>query len=98
MDPPLAGFLDGIVMHDGVLFILTPFGDGFGPDWIQVVALDDDMLTGTRLGVITDPDMDGVASGALFGDSLYVNNARYMDSPMPDTEYWITRLSIYAVE
>lgn len=98
VDPPLVGFIDGIVMHDDVLFILTPFGDGFGPDWIQVVALDDDMLTGTLLGVITDPDMDGVASGALFGDSLYVNNARYLDFPMADTEYWITKLSIYDVE
>jgi sugar lactone lactonase YvrE len=98
VDPPLEGFLDGIVMHDGVLFILTPDGDGSGEDWVQVVALDEAMLTGTRLGVITDPDMDGVASGALFGDSLYVNNARYYDWPMPDTEYWITKLSIYDVE
>jgi sugar lactone lactonase YvrE len=97
VDPPLVGFIDGIVMHDDVLFILTPVFDG-SPDLIQVVALDDDMLTGTLLGVITDPDMDGVASGALFGDSLYVNNARYFDFPTPDTEYWITKLSIYDVE
>jgi sugar lactone lactonase YvrE len=98
LDQPLVGFLDGIVLHDGVLFILTPDGDGSGEDWVQVVALDEDMLTGTRLGVIKDSDMDGVASGAIFGDSLYVNNARYYDWPTPDTEYWITRLSIYAVE
>ena len=98
VNPPLEGFLDGIVMHDGVLFILTPDGGGEQVDWVQVVALDEDMLTGTRLGVITDPDMDGVASGALFGDSLYVNNARYYDFPMPDNEYWLTKLSIYAVE
>lgn len=98
VDPPLEGFLDGIVLHDGVLFILTPDGGGEQVDWVQVVALDEDMLTGTRLGVITDPDMDGVASGALFGDSLYVNNARYYDFPMPDTEYWITKLSIYDVQ
>jgi sugar lactone lactonase YvrE len=96
--PPLQGFLDGIVLHDGVLFILTPDGDGSGEDWVQVVALDEAMLTGSLLGVITDPDMDGVASGALFGDSLYVNNGRYYDFPTPDTEYWITRLSIYDVE
>ena len=42
--------------------------------------------------------MDGVASGALLGDSLYVNNAQYYDWPMPDTEYRITKLSIYDVE
>jgi sugar lactone lactonase YvrE len=106
VDPPLSGFLDGFVLHDGVLFILTPFGgdESSGEDWVQVVALDDEMLTGTR-GIITDPDMNGVASGALFGDSLYVNNARYIDLPgeppnqIPgDLPFWITRLSIYDVE
>jgi len=98
VDPPLEGFLDGIVLHDDVLFILTPDGGGEQVDWVQVVALDEDLLTGTRLGVITDPDMDGVASGALFGDSLYVNNARYYDFPMPDNEYWITKLNIFDVQ
>lgn len=97
VDPPLSGFLDGIVLYDGILFILTP---GFTPggDMVQVVALDDDMLSGTLLGVITDPDTDGVASGAMHGDSLYVNNARYFDPPPPPTEYWITKLNIYDVQ
>ena len=99
VDPPLVGFIDGIVMHKGLLYILTPFGDGFpGPDWIQVVALDKEMLTGTRVGIITDPDMDGVASGAMFGNSLYVNNARYLTEPEADTEYWLTKLSIKDVQ
>ena len=98
VDPPLEeGFLDGIVFRDGILYILTPF-DPAPEDLIQVVLLDEDMLTGQLLGTITDPDMDGVASGALFGDSLYVNNARYNDWPLPDTKYWITKLSIYDVE
>jgi sugar lactone lactonase YvrE len=97
VDPPLEGFLDGIVMQDNLLFILTPY-DPAPVDMIQVVELDEDMLTGTLLGVITDTDLDGVASGALFGDSLYVNNARYSTFPMADTEYWITKLSIYDVE
>lgn len=94
VDPPLVGFIDGIVLHDRTLYILTPFGDGSGPDWIQVVDLDKEMLTGRRVGVITDPDMDGVASGAMFGGSLYVNNARYMTFPEDDTEYWLTRLNV----
>ena len=58
VDPPLAGlregetlldgsFLDGIVLYDGVLFILSP-GDTPDLDTVQVVLLDDDMLTGTR--------------------------------------------------
>jgi sugar lactone lactonase YvrE len=100
VNPPLSGFLDGIVLYDGILFILTPDDSGAYPpvDRIQVVALDDDMLTGTLVGTITDPDMDGVASGAMHGDSLYVNNARYFDFPGPPTEYWITKLNIYDVE
>lgn len=94
VDPPLVGFIDGIVLHKGMLYILTPFGDGSGQDWIQVVALDKDMLTGTRVGIITDPDLEGVASGAMFGGKLYVNNARYEVFPAPDTEYWLTRLNV----
>lgn len=101
VDPPLSGllegsFLDGIVMRDGVLFILSPGMTAEG-DMVQVVVLDEDMLTGTRVGVITHSDMDGVASGALHGDSLYVNNARY-GAPPGDTEQWITKLDIYDVE
>lgn len=98
VDPPLVGFIDGIVLRDRTLYILTPFGDGSGPDWIQVVDLDEEMLTGKMVGVITDPDMDGVASGAMLGDFLYVNNARYLTFPEDDTEYWLTRLDIKDVQ
>jgi len=102
VDPPLLGlldgsFLDGIVLYDEVLFILSP-GETAAGDLVQVVALADDMLTGTLLGTISDPGMDGVASGAMHGDSLYVNNARYSDFPGPPTEYWITKLNIYDVQ
>jgi sugar lactone lactonase YvrE len=102
VDPPLLGllegsFLDGIVLYDGVLFILSP-GETAAGDMVQVVVLADDMLTGNRVGMITDPGMDGVASGAMHGDSLYVNNARYSDFPGPPTEYWITKLNIYDVQ
>jgi sugar lactone lactonase YvrE len=96
VDPPLSGFLDGIVLYDGILFILTP-GDTRPEDRVQVVELADDMLTGTLLGTISDPDMDGVASGAMHGDSLYVNNARYSALP-GDTAQWVTKLNIYDVQ
>ena len=78
---------------DGVLFILSP-GDTAEGDLVQVVELSEDMLTGSLLGTISDPSMDGVASGAMFGNSLYVNNARYADFPGLPTEYWITKLNI----
>lgn len=94
--PPLQGFIDGIVLHQKKLFIMTPYNpaDPDDIDRIQVVELDKDMLTGTLVGSITDPEnLDGVASGAMFGGALYVNNARYRTFPGPDTEYRITRLS-----
>jgi sugar lactone lactonase YvrE len=102
VDPPLLGllegsFLDGIVLYDGVLFILSP-GETAAGDVVQVVVLDEDMLTGNRVGMITDSGMDGIASGAMHGDSLYVNNARYSDFPGLPTEYWVTKLNIYDVE
>src|SRR6056297_908479 len=102
---------NGIVLYGNMLFILTPydvifpdngppFADPNNPiDRIQVVALDEDQRTGTLLGNITDPEnLDGVASGAMFGGSLYVNNARYLTFPGPDTEYWITRLDVMDVQ
>jgi len=111
LDTPLTGFIDGIVLYGNMLFILTPydvifpdngppFADPNNPiDRIQVVALDEDQRTGTLLGNITDPEnLDGVASGAMFGGSLYVNNARYLTFPGPDTEYWITRLDVMDVQ
>lgn len=102
VDPPLLGlldgsFLDGIVLYEGVLFILSP-GETAEGDLVQVVELSDDMLTGNFLGTISDPGMDGVASGAMHGDSLYVNNARYGDFPGLPTEYWITKLNIYDLQ
>ena len=98
VDPPLSGFLDGIVMHHNILFIMTPSFGPPVPEMVQVVALDEDLLTGERLGFMTDPSLDGIASGGIHGNSLYVNNARYSTFPEADTEYWITKLSIYNLE
>jgi hypothetical protein len=34
----------------------------------------------------------------MFWSSLYVNNARYLTFREPDTQYWITKLSIRDVQ
>lgn len=101
VDGPLTGFLDGLAMHGDLLYIMTPY-DFPGPpdsiDRIQVVQLDKRQLSGALVKTITDPEnLDGVASGAIFGDSLYVNNARYASVPFPtppDAPFWITKLKI----
>lgn len=72
VSPPLTGFLDGLVMHNRTLYIMNP-----DHEMVQVVELEKGLLSGTLVGKITDPNMSGVASGALFGKSLYVNNAHY---------------------
>ncbi|TXS95934.1 hypothetical protein FV139_00005 [Parahaliea maris] len=101
VEPPLTGFIDGIVMHERTLYILTPAnpGDPDDIDRIQVVSLDKALLQGRLVGYITDPDnLDGVASGAILGDSLYVNNAHYTTYPEPDTPYELTKLKLKEVE
>lgn len=98
IDPPLlVGFLDGIAMKGRTLYIMTPFFELIPVDGIQVVNLDEGLLSGKRVGIITDPDLDGVASGALFGNSLYVNNARYLAPLGPDTPYFVTKLNRFAI-
>jgi hypothetical protein len=101
VDGPLTGFLDGIAMHGNTLYVMTPY-DFPGPpvsiDRIQVVELDKGYLSGRLAATITDPEnLDGVASGAIFGNSLYVNNARYASVPFPtpsDAPFWVTKLKI----
>jgi hypothetical protein len=93
VDGPLDGFLDGIAMKGHTLYIMTPSGPA-PESRIQVVELDKDMLSGKLTKTVTDPDLDDVASGAIFGNSLYVNNARYSQYPGGDTEYWITKLKL----
>jgi sugar lactone lactonase YvrE len=101
LDPPLRGdtpdnsFIDGLVLHNRTLYVLNPHFDGT-PDEIQVVELDKDMRTGGLVGIITDPDLDGVASGALFGKSLYINGARYFADLV--SEKWITKLNRHDVQ
>ena len=96
IEPALEGFLDGMILQGKTLYIVTPYDFG-GPDpvdRIQVLQLSDDLLSAKRVKRITDVDFDGVASGAIFGNSLYVNSSRYRDFPEATTEYWFTKVTI----
>lgn len=111
---PYTGFVDGLVLHGRTLYILTPgdfpddpgfpYPPGVEPvlqDMVQVVELDKEMLTGKQIGIITDPgNLDGIASGAIFGKSLYVNNARYVENPdlPPFGVNWVTKLNRHALQ
>jgi hypothetical protein len=95
VEPALDGFLDGMILQGKTLYIVTPYDFVPDPvDRIQVLQLSDDLLSARRVKTITDGDFDGVASGAIFGNSLYVNNARYFDFPEPTTTYWFTKVTI----
>ena len=95
VEPALDGFLDGMILQGKTLYIVTPYDFVPDPvDRIQVLQLSDDLLSAKRVKTITNADFDGVASGAIFGDSLYVNNARYFDFPEPTTTYWFTKVTI----
>ncbi len=91
----VAGYVGGNAyvfgVDNGTLYIMEPALES-----VQVVRLSEDMLTGEFLGSITDPGMDGVASGSFFGNFLYVNNARY-SAPLGSAQ-WITKLNIDVVE
>lgn len=87
-------FPDGLAIAGRTVYSLHPLSFLGQPDEVKVIALADDLLSGEIVGTITDPNMDGIASGAVFGASLYVNNARYTTFPEPDTEYWVTKLRI----
>lgn len=95
VEPALDGFLDGMILQGKTLYIVTPYDFVPDPvDRIQVLQLSNDLLSAKRVKTITDGDFDGVASGAIFGNSLYVNNARYFDFPEPTTTYWFTKVTI----
>jgi sugar lactone lactonase YvrE len=95
IEPALDGFLDGMILQGKTLYIVTPYDFVPDPvDRIQVLQLSDDLLSAKRVQTITDGAFDGVASGAIFGNSLYVNNARYFDLPEPATAYWFTKVTI----
>lgn len=93
----LPTFPDGLAIQGRTIYSLHPLSFLGAPDEITVIELSDDLLSGEIVGTITDPDnLDGVASGAIFGSSLYVNNARYTSPfpPPPDFPFWVTKISI----
>jgi streptogramin lyase len=59
---------------------------------IAVVRLDRHLRSGRIVRTITHPDFDVPTTVASKRGSLYLPNARFTTPPMPDTEYWVTRV------
>jgi sugar lactone lactonase YvrE len=57
---------------------------------IAVLMLDVSGTVGTQLRTITSPDFDIPTTAAVFGERLYLPNARFSTPPTPDTPYWAT--------
>ena len=59
---------------------------------IAVVKLDRRFRSGRVVRTITHPDFDVPTTVARKLGSLYLPNARFTTPPMPDTDYWVTRV------
>jgi streptogramin lyase len=59
---------------------------------IAVVRLDRHYRSGRVVRTITHPDFDVPTTVARKRGGLYLPNARFTTPPMPDTEYWVTRV------
>jgi sugar lactone lactonase YvrE len=57
---------------------------------IAVLMLNVSGTVGTQLRTITSPDFDIPTTAAVFGERLYLPNARFSTPPTPDTPYWAT--------
>jgi sugar lactone lactonase YvrE len=61
---------------------------------IAVVRLEPDYRSGRVVRTITHPDFDVPTTVARKRGSLYLPNARFTTPPMPDTDYWVTRVGL----
>ncbi len=57
---------------------------------IAVLRLNSQGTSGRQVRTITSTDFDIPTTAAVFGDRLYLPNARFSTPPTPDTPYWVT--------
>jgi hypothetical protein len=62
---------------------------------IAVVRLDRHYRSGHVVRTITHPDFDVPTTVARTRGSLFLPNARFTTPPMPDTDYWVTRVRLH---
>ena len=78
---------DGILLDGKTLYVVQ---NQFNQ--IAVIKLSPDLLNGTVVGLITNPNFQVPTTIAEFGHDLYAVNARFNVTPTPDTEYSVVRV------
>jgi hypothetical protein len=80
---------DGLVRRGQTLFVVQN-----QLNQIAAIRLADRYTTGRLLTTFTDPDLDVPTTADIFGNWLYVVNARFGTTPGPDVEYHIVQIPL----
>lgn len=89
IDSELQPYHDGLVLDDNTLYVVNGTQ---GQDQVYVIELDPDWKSGKLADTITDPNLEGHSTAAIYADVLYVVNARWDAERTPETEYWLTQI------
>jgi hypothetical protein len=79
---------DGLLLHGKRLYAVVRSPT----DGVLVIRLRPNLLSGTVVRTITNPDLDDPTTIDEHGSRLYAVNARFSTPPGPDVEYWVTQL------
>ncbi len=86
LDSELQIYHDGLVLDGDTLYVVNY------DDMVYVVQLDPEWTSGKLVQTLTDPKLEAPATAAIYGDMLYVVNARWDAERTPETEYWLTQV------
>ena len=82
-----AGSGDGLVLSGNQLYIVQN-----ALNQVAVFKLSSDLESAELQDIISLPESESPTTADLFGDSLYVVDARFATPPLPTTEYEVTRV------
>jgi sugar lactone lactonase YvrE len=82
---------DGLLREGRILYVVQN-----RLNQIAAFELNKPGTNGRLIATITSPDFDVPTTVASFGRWLYLPNARFTTTPMPDTAYWVSRVRALA--
>ncbi|MFN8444159.1 MAG: hypothetical protein U0175_25480 [Caldilineaceae bacterium] len=86
LDSNVEIYHDGLILDGTTLYIVNY------NDKVYAVELDPTWTSGKLIRTLTDPKLEAPSTAALYGDVLYVVNARWDAERTPATEYWLTQV------